>query len=347
MRVLAPALVLLFATLAVAETLAPWPAAGFARGIVYSSWDGTYPHADRWRADLDHFEQLGVTWIEVLTFAHQPRVAGPEIRPMPAERFPRAFITEARRRGFKVLVKPHVWSREFYDGSGRWRGSIAMPDAATWQAWFDAYGRFIEREARLSAEVGAEMFSIGLEYVEATRGHTAQWRALIERVRRVYPGLLTYAADGNHEARHVGFWDALDVIGIDVYFDIGDGVWPGGVDLLWGWQPHLAWMRALAAKHDRPVVFTEAGYPSIVGATRRPWKWPEGTEGVDAATQARAYEALMQVCTHEAWCRGVFWWKYYEKPERGTSHAHDYSPRGKPAEAVVRRWYTAPTEVKR
>lgn len=325
-----------------APALEPWPGAGFARGVVYSSWDGTYPHTARWTADLDHFAALGVTWIEVMTFAEQPRIDRPEIQPMPAAAWPRAFVAEARRRGFRVLVKPHVWSRQFYDGSNRWRGSIAMPDAEAWRRWFAAYGVFIEREARLAAEAGAEMFSVGLEYVEATRGHTAEWRALIARVRAVYPGLLTYAADGNHEARHVGFWGDLDVIGVDAYFDVGHGRWPGGVDLWLGWLPHIAWMRQLSARHGKPIVFTEAGYPSIEGGTAAPWRWPTGRERPDPALQARAYDALMRACAAGDWCRGVFWWKYYERPERGTSHAHDYSPRGKPAEAVLARWYRTP-----
>lgn len=326
----------------IAHMPARWPAAGFQRGVVYSSWDGSYPHAEKWKADLDHFRDLGVTWIQILTFAEQPAVDGPDIRPMPAARWPRAFVAEARERGFKVLVKPHVWSRQFYDGSNRWRGSIAMPDAAKWAQWFESYGAFIEREAKLAAEAGAEMFSVGLEYVEATKGHGAQWRRVIERVRTVYPGLLTYAADGNHEARHVDFWDALDVIGIDAYFDVGGASLPGGADLRLGWVPHVTWMKALSEKHGKPIVFTEAGYPSVPGATRQPWKWPTGDEPVDTAIQAQAYDALMRVCTAGDWCRGVFWWKYYEKDERGTSHTHDYDPRGKPAEAVLRRWYRTP-----
>ena len=131
--------------------------------------------------------------------------------------------------------------------------------------------------------------------------------------------------------------DALDEIGLTAYFPM-----PTDARAL-----PAAWVEprrrvAGLAKHGKPIVFTEAGYPSVVGATRQPWKWPSGSEQIDDALQARAYDALMRVCTAGAWCRGVFWWKYYEMPERGTSHAHDYSPRGKPAEAVLRRWYTTP-----
>ena len=121
------ALLLIVASAAAARELpAAWPAAGFQRGLTYSSWDGSYPFEDAWQGHLAHFEALGVTWIEVLTFTHQPDVTAAAIAlPSPA-RWPRRFIAEARRRGFKILLKPHVWSRQFYDGSKRWRGSIQM-----------------------------------------------------------------------------------------------------------------------------------------------------------------------------------------------------------------------------
>ncbi len=319
-------------------TAAPFPTAEFRRGVVYSSWDGSYPHRASWIAHLEHFADIGVEWIQVMTFAHQPRVEGPVILPTDTERWPKAFVTAARKRGFRILLKPHVWSREFYDGSRRWRGSIKMPDDAAWRAWFEAYEHFIVGEARRAAEAGVEMFSVGLEYVEATRGRAAQWRRIIERVRAVYPGTLTYSADGNHELGHIDFWDALDVIGVNAYFDLGPPRWPGHLGLVGGWAPHLVRIDRVARRYDRPVVFTEAGFPSVVGATERPWQWPSGREVADAALQAAGYESLFLAAGPMPWFEGVFWWKYYERPEK-TPLSHDYTPKNKPAEAVLKKWY--------
>lgn len=321
-----------------AATATPWPDSAFRRGVVYSSWDGSYPHQTAWTAHLDHFAKLGVEWIQIMTFAHQPHVEGPEIRPAKLEKWPRTFVETARKRGFRILVKPHVWSREFYDGSKRWRGSIRMPNEAAWTTWFDQYERFIVEQARVAAEVEAEMFSIGLEYVEATRGRGAQWRRIIERVRAVYPGTLTYSADGNHELGHVDFWDALDVIGVNAYFDVGRPRWPGHIGLVLGWLPHLTRIDRVARRYGRSVVFTEAGLPSVVGATQRPWQWPSGKETPDLALQAAGYDALFLAAGQMPWFEGVFWWKYYERPEQ-TPHVVDYSPKGKPAEQVLESWY--------
>ena len=320
--------------------LQPWPGADFQRGAVYSSWDGSYSHRGAWTQDLERFRELGVTWIQVMTFAHQPQVDQPRIKPSPSAKWPHAYIAEARRRGFRILLKPHVWSRQFYDGSKRWRGSIAMRDEAGWDAWFDQYERFILREAALAQTEGVEMLCVGLEYVHASK-HTERWRRLIRRVRSVYKGLLTYAADGNHEIGHIEFWDDLDVVGVNAYFKLADTPSPTALSLQLGWIPPLVRLSQLTARFQRPVVFTEAGYPSVRGAATQPWRWPNSRDTVDLQLQARAYEALMNACTAMPWCRGVYWWKWYERPENH-SHAHDYSPEDKPAEEVIRNWYRVP-----
>jgi hypothetical protein len=318
--------------------LSPWPAVGFVRGVVYSSWDGSYSNRDAWTRHLAHFQRLGVTWIEILTFAHQPQVKKPRIELSALTRWPVDFIKAARAAGFRILLKPHVWSREFYDGSNRWRGSIRMENEADWQTWFRQYEAFILREAMMAARHKIEMLCIGLEYVEASK-RSADWRRLIGKVRAVYPGLLTYAADGNHELGHINFWSDLDVIGVDAYFELDDPHELFGLKLLWAWLKPLAQLDALAKAYKKPIIFTEAGYPSVTGGTKRPWQWPSGRESLDIPGQALGYQALMVALTPYPWFRGVFWWKWYEKAERGVSLAHDYSPEGKPAEGVLRAWY--------
>lgn len=325
---------------------AAWPSDGFHRGVVYSSWDGSYPHEARWTTDLDWLKSMGVTWIQVLTFAEQPEVEGPTIRADGGlEKWPTRFVQHARRKGFRILLKPHVWSRQFYDGSKRWRGSIRMRNEADWAKWFAQYEAFIVAHAKEAARHGVEMLSIGLEYVEATRGRDAEWARIVEAVRAVYPGLLTYSADGNHEAEHVGFWGALDVVGVNAYYELAKATSPDIGVLAAGWTPRLDRLKALSARSRKPIVLTEVGFPSVPDAAIRPWNWP-GTDGpTDAELQARAYEITLSACTAQPWCRGMYWWKLYEKPERGVSHAHDYTPRGKPAEEVLRRWYRRQADV--
>lgn len=309
----------------------------FQRGVVYSSWDGSYPASGVHGDHLAHFESLGVEWLQLMTFAHQPDVNRPEIR-FGRSPWPSAFIKAARAKGMKILLKPHVFSRQFYDGSQRWRGSIAMKSPADRAAWFANYERFIVDQARQAAADGVEMLSVGLEYVEMTRDAAPEWRRIIKAVRAVFPGKLTYAADYNHETGHIDWWDALDVIGVNGYFQLAEGESPAASALALGIAPHLARCTALAERFKRPIVFTEIGFPSVSRAAMRPWQWPSGDETPDPALQARLFETVFQACSHAKWCQGMYWWKYYELPEK-TPEAVDYTPRGKPAEAVLKRWY--------
>ncbi len=319
-----------------------WSRPDIMRGVVYSSWDGSYREQGRWKADLEYFDRLGVGWIQIMTFARQPDVEGPMIHSNSATRWPSSFVRAARKKGIKILLKPHVWSPQFYDGSRRWRGSIRMKTEADWAAWFKFYAAFIIDEAKRAESFGIEAFSIGLEYVEATRSQTARWRALIKEIRSVYSGALTYSADGNHEAGHIGFWDQLDFIGINAYFSLGTPSLPGGFDLDAAWAAPLSRIQKLQAKHSKPVVFTEAGYASRLGCTSKPWQWPSRDDKPAPELQAQAYESLFRVWSKEPYFQGLFWWKFYEKPEKGVPHSVDYSPRGKPAENVLRKWYKSP-----
>ncbi|MEM9293089.1 MAG: hypothetical protein AAGD01_15515 [Acidobacteriota bacterium] len=105
------------------------------------------------------------------------------------------------------------------------------------------------------------------------------WRALIADLRQVYSGPMTYAAnfDQYHE---VGFWDALDWMGINAYFQLRK-VWQPqlpearlAAQLEAGWQEVLATIddqRRLRGVPQMPVIFTELGYTRGDGCTLEPW----------------------------------------------------------------------------
>ena len=81
--------------------------------------------------------------------------------------------------------------------------------------------------ARIAAEEGAEMLSIGTELEKTTQ--RPEWRDIIAAVRPVFPGLLTYAAHNVEEAEAVPFWGRLDLIGVTLYPPLGeDGDATGG-----------------------------------------------------------------------------------------------------------------------
>jgi hypothetical protein len=97
------------------------------------------------------------------------------------------------------------------------------------------------------------------------------WIAVIGAIRAVYDGVLTYAANATFpgdEFTSVSFWDQVDVLGLDAYFNLTGPEQPdgGAARLAWssnrfgekrrGQRPELRQLRG------KPVIFTEIGYKS-------------------------------------------------------------------------------------
>jgi hypothetical protein len=143
-----------------------------------------------------------------------------------------------------------------------------------------------------------------------------------------------YSANWDHYEQ-VSFWDAVDVVGLTAYWELTKDLDAQEAALREGWS---AWKRPLerwASALGRRVVFTEIGYPSLDGGAV--WPWDETRKApVDLEEQARAYRAFVDVWSGAPVLAGVFFWNWV-----GVGGAADtgYTPRHKPAQAVVEAWY--------
>jgi hypothetical protein len=246
-----------------------------------------------------------------------------------------------RELGIKTLLKPHIWLR----GGGA-RLEIAMASDEAWRAWFDSYAAFILHYAALAERLGIEGLCIGTELHRASVDRPDDWRALIARIREVYGGELTYAANWWLEYEEITFWDDLDLIGIQAYFPLSEAEHPSLDVLSAGWQEHLPAIEAVSRRFGKPVLFTEIGYKSAAGGAAKPWEWPERSEfptlEPDEALQADAYEAFFRTVWDRPWFAGAYFWKWFPSDIRAPVQGRlqvDFSPQGKPAAAVMRRWY--------
>jgi hypothetical protein len=329
---------------------APSPsAAGTRSGFVYRGmnhvawWHDSYqqPSAAEARAAL---AGTGANWAGVLVTWYMDRrdssALARDPQRTPSDAALSAAIRDLRARGLRVMLKPHVDVRD-----GSWRGQIQPVDAG---AWFAGYEAFIAHYAALAQAERAELFDVGTELASMSEPrHAGAWAALITRVRSLYDGPLTYSANANNPAdefSRVAFWHLLDIAGLDVYVPLTNRAAPTSAELIQAWMRNLnghdmvSAFRAWQATHGKPVIFTEIGYRSMAGANRAPWDW--GVSGAaDMTEQANCYEAAFSVWSREAsWMLGVFWWAW---PTTGPPPAGDtdYTPRGKPAEAVLRSWF--------
>ena len=285
----------------------------FVRGITIScqsygpEW-GTPGFED----ELVELQELGANWVAIHPYA------GISADGTVAHRGGREGVPEwlrkpvrvARERGMRIFVKPHIayWGSPF-----SWRGEIEFQDPEKRRRFFTTYSEWILSLS--SALTEADAFSVGTE-LDKLIEHEAQWRELIAKVRGTTRAKLTYAANWPDYQR-VGFWDALDAVGVQAYFPlVAEGELPRGDARIYeGWSRVLDPLRELSEQTGKPVIFTELGYNISLEAASRPWEYASA-RGEDRkaalALQESCFRVALGVLERErAWLRGAFLWKWF------------------------------------
>ena len=301
---------------------------------------------------LDALRNLGVTHITLISFGRQPGYDVPEVHMHNDARWfsesdtgIRTLARKADSLGLALILKPHLWVGHYSDDE-QGRHTIGFETEADWQQWEAQYRRFLLHYAHLAAEVDAAVLVVGTELANVAKTREAFWRDLIAEVRTVYDGKLTYAANWWDEYEDVPFWDALDYIGVQAYFELSDKDDPTVATLRAGWQPYKTTMQRLAHQTGKPVLFTEIGYRNVPYAAAQPWRWPERGEHQrvtpDNRLQARLYQAFFESLWHEPWFAGAILWKWYPPNADGRRRGGplDFTPQNKPAEQVIADWFT-------
>ena len=252
------------------------------------------------------------------------------------------YINHLHKRDIKVHLKPHLWMR---DG---WRSEIEMPDQNTWESWFDSYENYVLHYARLAQETNTELFCIGTELHTAVVNRPERWRSLITKVRQIYDGPLTYAANWYEEYEDVKFWDQLDFIGVQAYFPLSDKPNPDLNTIKQGWIPHLEKLEQISQQYAKPILFTEVGYKSEASSTVKPWEWEHAlsrlTRKKSDETQHLAFQAIFDDIWDKPWFAGMYIWQWdvRSKPENAAKDL-DFSPRFKAAAHTISKGYSQPS----
>lgn len=316
-----------------AELPAPAHDASFVEGVAL----GLY-FRDEGRTYVSYFweiAQAGANTVTLVVSWHQADVHATELMPeptTPSDEEVRRAVRSARDVGLEVALLPIV--RLQTRAQGEWRGVLEPSNV---DDWFASYGAFIEHYATIAAEEGVALYSVGSE-LGSMESHEEHWRSLIDRVRTGFSGRLTYSANWDHYER-TPFWDALDVAGTTGYHELTEtpGVNPEVGDLVESWQPIVEGLASFAESIERDVLITEVGYVSQTGAAYHPWDYTT-TGDVDLAAQRDLYEALYRAFNGREWLAGVTLWTWFGD---GGSSDDGYTPRGKPAEQVLRHWFGA------
>jgi hypothetical protein len=313
------------------------PAGGFKAGIALPEIHPGHGGRPYDRA-LEAIRGLEARWVLLPVYGYMDSAAAPGIDtswepPWSAgdyQRFVRRLVRKAHAEGLSVLIVPYVNLRE--DSRTDWRGNIRPGD---WPAWFASYESFLERWVELARDENVAMFAVGAELVSSEE-RTAEWQNLIASVRRQYPGRLIYSFNWDHY-EPAQFHHHLDAIGISGYFSLDPEVELSEAALVANWLDVKNRLMEFSRRVERPFLFTEIGCPSVAGAARNPWDYfQEGPP--DPRGQAEALSAFIRAWDGTPELDGVFIWNY--SPVRGGADDTSYSIKGKPAEQIVKAWYS-------
>jgi hypothetical protein len=306
------------------DPAAPYVFDYFHKGVSFTAERVPYD-AEEARQMLGRLPAYGVDAVALVPYAFVPRgevgirIPGRE-ESWESEAGMEILAGEARRRGMRVMVKPHVW---------RLQGRTGIPETEA-REWLRQYRPLVEHYARFAARIHADTLCIGTE-LRGLTGYEREWRELIAAGRTLYKGPMVYAANHGEEFETIRFWDALDYIGVDNYYPLDDNY--SAAEL-------VAKIEAVQQRFGKPVLFTEAGFGAHEDSHLAPWE-DRTQKRLDLGEQARSYEALLSAVYRKEWFRGVYWWKVGTNGYGGPDD-NSMTPWGKPAMDVVRRFYLLP-----
>src|SRR5262249_7426207 len=153
-------------------------------------------------------------------------------------------------------------------------------------------------------------------------------------VRKVFHGPLIFTANWN--ALSIGFWDAVDAIGVSAYFPLTNEPDASQDSLDLAWRKRRSELLELSAKHARPVHVTDVGDVSGNSAAATPLHTPSDDQKNDAL-QARCYEAFRRAWKDEKRLVRASVWATSGTESVNVDVSAD--PVGRPAEAVLRAFF--------
>lgn len=244
-------------------------------------------------------------------------------------------IALAKKDGLQIMIKPQIYIEN------DWVGDLNFLTEEEWHEWEQNYTRFILNYVSIAQENQVELVCIGTELRNSVMIRKAYWLELIQNIRAIYDGKLVYAS--NWDAYHeVPIWDAVDYIGVSAYFPLTKSKTPNQRELLRKWRPAKRKLKALSTAYGKQILFTEFGYLSVDGCAYKAWELEEQIEQLtqNQQAQANAIDALFMTFWNEDFWAGGFLWKWFPNMEGHEGYPDlDYTPQGKMAETIIRRWY--------
>jgi len=219
----------------------------------------------------------------------------------------------------QLMIKPHLayWGTKF-----QWRGDIDFKNEQEWQIFFRDYEEWIVTIAAIAETSGASLFCIGTELMNSIQ-YEKEWRQIISKVREVYSGKLTYAANWDIYDQ-ISFWDDLDYIGIQAYFPLAEHELPSADQIHEGWDRIYEEIIPFAIDLNKQIIFTEIGYDISVNAAKEPWNSDRLDQKEGESLQKLCLKIALEKVKNYDQMAGLFLWKWFPETQP-FAHHEDYN----------------------
>ncbi len=240
---------------------------------------------------------------------------------------------EAQKLGMIAMLKPQIWF-----GRGSWPGDVYMNSEKDWQLFFDYYYRWMRHYALVAEMYGFDALCVGVEFARATLEREQDYRNLIRKLRGIYSGPMTYAANWGEEFEKLNFWDELDFIGIDCYYPLSNNKTASKKDLDQNFKTVLQKIEGVSTAYNKPVIFTEIGFRSVDHTWIQPHE-SANNRPVNLEAQRMCYEIVLKNIKNKKWCQGLLWWKWPSHMNNSDGANTRFTPFNKPAEKIVETYF--------
>ncbi len=314
-------------TLPAARMLVGLPFRGAGMQIQRTDW------IDRYEKSMDEIAEVGGDSVLLVVDARQENGSSSRIyldmRMTPTPDALSHLIGHAKAKGLRVILMPIVLLDN--PRGNEWRGTL-KPES--WDEWWDSYRAMMNHFAWIAQANGVDMLVVGSELV-STESQLDQWTTTISKVRETFKGRLTYSANWDHYTS-IPFWDQLDLISMNSYYKMGKDRTVTVQQIVTRWREIQNDQLSFTRKMNKPLFFTEVGWCSLTNAAHEPWDYTKESETIDLDLQKRLYEGFFEAWDGIKDLGGYMIWEW--TPGDGGPDDRGYTPKGKPAEKVLRQW---------
>ena len=291
---------------------------------------------DKYEQSIDEIADVGADTVLLVVDSRQENGTSSHIyldmRMTPTPDQLSALIDHAKKRKLRVVLMPIVLLDN--PKGNEWRG-VLKPDS--WDDWFNSYRDMITQFAWIAQGHGVDVLVVGSELV-SSEPYADQWTTTIAKVREVYKGNLTYSANWDHYTSFP-YWDQLDLIGMNCYYKLGNDKDVTKPEIESRWREIQNNILKFSREKAKPILFTEVGWCSLENAASEPWDYTKMDLPADNDLQKRLYEAYFDVWYGNPHLGGFMMWEW----PPGEAEEKGYTPKGKPAEQVMREWFAKKT----